>query len=97
MPELELKSYTYKLPTGDVVFKFVHPSEVVYDKYENERQRDLSGARGALVKAVVKSHTGVQLDSIFEQYPAVKHGLALAIQREAGAMFEILEGEPQAS
>lgn len=95
----DLKVYTYKFPPpmGNVVFKFTRATETVYDKFENDRVRDLSGARSFLVKACVKSHTGVQLDEIFERYPAAKHGLALAIQMDAGAGLEIVEGEVSAS
>lgn len=92
-----IKTYTYALPEGRQVFRFVAPSEVVYDRFEDERVRSVSAARGNLVKSCVRSHTGVQLDAIFEQYPAVKHGLSMAIQKEAGAMLEIIEGEVPAS
>lgn len=93
-----IKTYTYILPDGPQVFRFVTPSEAVYDRFEDERARgSLSAARSNLVKSCVRSHTGIQLDAIFEQYPAVKHGLALAIQKEAGAMLDIVEGEAPAS
>lgn len=93
-----LKHCTYRLPEGDIVFSYVYPiPEVVYDRYEDDRARGLSSARGAMVKAVIRSHTGVQLDAIFERHPAVKHGLAIIIQKDAGAMADIVEGEVSAS
>jgi hypothetical protein len=89
----DTRTYTYKLPDGPIVFRFNVPSEPVYDRFENLRRSDESKARAFLVKACIASHSGVELDAIFEKHPAVKHALALICQKEAGAMLEFVEGE----
>lgn len=96
----DLKKYVYKLPKGEnLVFEFVPASEDVYDKFVDDQMRggSLSAARSKLVKACVRSHTGAQLDEIFESLPAVKHGMAMAVLTEAGATLEWEEGEADAS
>ena len=92
-----IKTYTYMLPEGPTIFRFAVPSEVVYDKFEDERPRGISAARAAMVKACIRSHTGAQLDAIFEKYPAAKHGLGIAVQTEAGASYDLVAGEVTAS
>lgn len=88
-----MKSYTFKFEDGPQTISFEIPSVELYDRFENERRQDEAAARTRLVKACVKSHTGVQLDAIFSRYPAVKHALALAILKESGGYLEMIEGE----
>lgn len=90
---MNIKTKTCMTPEGPIVFRYEVPSEMLYDRYENENRRDTSNARTNLVKACVHSHTGAELDAIFEKYPAVKHALALSMCLDCGAGFEFLEGE----
>lgn len=93
----KLVSYTLNSPDGSIVIRFAPADEATYDRFENARARDESAARTMLVKTCVKSHNGAQLDELFERYPVVKHLLALAIMKEAGAALTIIEGEVLAS
>lgn len=89
----------FPLPLGPQTFEVKSPvPEVIFDRYMDTRQAGgISAANTVLCKGTITSHTGSELDRIFEQYPATKHSLAVAIQRDAGAAYDILEGEAVSS
>lgn len=93
----ELVTYTIGTPGGATVVRFAPATEAIYDRYENDRRRDESGARTMLIKACVRSHTGSELDALFERYPAIKTGIATAILKQAGGFLDFVEGEVPAS
>lgn len=91
------RSLTFTFPDRKEVVRYEHPSEAIFDRFVDTQQSSVSAARTMLVKACVKSHTGAQLDAIFEKYPMVKHSIAQAIVKDAGATIDMVEGEQPAS
>ena len=90
-------SVTYAVPDCPIEFTLARPTEAIYDRFEDMRRASESTARTFLLKSTCRSHTGVELDALFAEYPALKAALALMAIKQAGGYYGIIEGEAKPS